>query len=445
MKTKRTIVILAIIIAALSFLTVSMASAAGSGGLDCAALSNSALSEPEGYAEQCMGNVDTIPWATNSVPTDTAYALDIRNDNFVSHVLNDFAGQTILGINTGAIYAMDFDETATTLYAIDNTTRELGTLSLANGAFSSVAVVSGVPITDNISGLTIDPSTGTAYISGLGSAGMTLYTLDLSGAVATPIGSDASVPLLIDIAMNCDGEMYGHDIGTDMIYTINTSTGAVTAVGPTGVNSNFAQGMDFDNDDGTLYAYTYQGGGANQYGTINLATGALTPLSVSNPLGEFEGGTQTVCGASVNPAVEISKTPATQDVVMNGNANFTITVTNTGDVDLVNVNVSDPQVSDCDNAIGTLSVGASNSYSCVDTGVTASYTNVATVTTELPIPSDGAGPSASASAVVNVVPPTSVSLTGFGGDAAAFSPIWLAAVLAVVLGLGFVIRRKITA
>ncbi|MGH2536738.1 MAG: DUF7507 domain-containing protein, partial [Candidatus Promineifilaceae bacterium] len=62
------------------------------------------------------------------------------------------------------------------------------------------------------------------------------------------------------------------------------------------VNSNFAQGMDFDNEDGTLYAWTYQGGGANQYGTIDLATGALTPLSVDNPQGEFEGATQTTAG-----------------------------------------------------------------------------------------------------------------------------------------------------
>ncbi len=29
--------------------------------------------------------------------------------------------------------------------------------------------------------------------------------------------------------------------------------------------------MDFDNDDGTLYAWTYQGSGANVFGTINLA------------------------------------------------------------------------------------------------------------------------------------------------------------------------------
>jgi len=153
-------------------------------------------------------------------------------------------------------------------------------------------VVSGIPTADNISGLTIDPADGTAYVSGLG-AGMTLYTMDLGTGVATAIGTDPLRGLMIDIAIGPQGVMYGHDISDDSIYTVDTATGLATLVGPTGVNSNFAQGMDFDNADGTLYAYTYQGGGANQYGTIDLATGALTPLAMDNPQGEFEGTTQT--------------------------------------------------------------------------------------------------------------------------------------------------------
>jgi hypothetical protein len=263
---------------------------------DCAQFENYAGREPEGYAQYCVQDVPQ-PWVSDNFdPTDTAYAQDIGfvSDNFVSHVLNDFPGQTVIGPNARPFFAMDFDETATTLYAIDNTTRELGTYNLATGAFTPIAVVTGIPAADNISGLTIDPRTGVAYVSGVQAAGMTLYTMNLATAVATPIGSDPTVPLMIDIAIGPQGIMYGHEIGTDMIYTIDTSTGAATAVGPTGVNSNFAQGMDFDNIDGTLYAYTYQGGGANVYGTIDLATGALTPLASSNPQGEFEGATQTV-------------------------------------------------------------------------------------------------------------------------------------------------------
>lgn len=270
---------------------------------DCAQYENYAGVEPAGYARYCMAH-GRQPWASHNLdPTDSAYALDIGfvSDNLVSHALNDFPGQTVVGANAQPIFAMDFDQTGTILYAIDNTSRELGTLDLATGAFSPIALVSGIPGGDNISGLTIDPATGTAYVSGLGAV-MTLYRLDLNTGVATIIGSDATVTLLIDIAMGPQGILYGHDISTDSIYTIDTSTGAATLVGPTGVDSNFAQGMDFDNTDGTLYAYTYQGGGANQYGTIDLATGTLIPLAIDNPQGEFEGATQTVMFACDNPA-----------------------------------------------------------------------------------------------------------------------------------------------
>lgn len=142
------------------------------------------------------------------------------------------------------------------------------------------------------------------------------------------------------------------------------------------------------------------------------------------------------------PGIDISKTPATQDVVMGGNAYFTITVTNTGNVDLDAVDVSDPLVPDCDNTIGTLAVSTTVAYGCTDVGVVISYTNVATVTSVFgTIP----GPSASASADVNVVQATSVSLSGFGSDSSAFSPVWLVALLAVVVGFGFALRRKLTA
>jgi hypothetical protein len=281
-----------LLLAGLLLVSSVMANPSIESDLDCAALANSVLAEPEGYAEQCMGEVTLTP-SKNPVfldPSDTAFALDIGfvSDNFVYHLLNNFPGQTVLGPNTQPIFAMDLDETATTLYAIDNTSRELGKLYLCYGSFTSIAVVSGIPPGDNISGLTIDPATGTAYVSGLG-AGMTLYTMDLGTGVATAIGGDPTLGLLIDIAIGPQGVIYGHDIGTDSIYTIDKTTGLGTLVGPTGVNSNFAQGMDFDNADGNLYAYTYQGGGANQYGSINLATGLLTPLSTDNPLGEFEG------------------------------------------------------------------------------------------------------------------------------------------------------------
>lgn len=141
--------------------------------------------------------------------------------------------------------------------------------------------------------------------------------------------------------------------------------------------------------------------------------------------------------------LEVSKTPATQDVTTNGIANFTITVTNTGDLDLDNVNVSDAMVPDCDNAVGALVISATVSYNCQDVNVTGSYTNVVTVTSQLV--TGAPGPTGTASAYVNYVSPTSVSLSGVEGNTTDFSPIWLVAIMAVIVGFGIAVRRKITA
>jgi hypothetical protein len=176
---------------------------------------------------------------------------------------------------------------------------QLGTLSLATAGFVDIGPSTPTEAGHNIwSGLTIHPMTGVFYASAIAGAVNVpygLYTLNPATGTATLVGTDATSMAMIDIAINCQGDMYGHDIITDSIYQIDPSDGSVTLIGATGVDSNFAQGMDFDNEAGVLYAWTYQGGGANEFGTINLGTGALTTLFDTNPSGEWEGTVQNVC------------------------------------------------------------------------------------------------------------------------------------------------------
>jgi len=79
------------------------------------------------------------------------------------------------------------------------------------------------------------------------------------------------------------------------------------------------------------------------------------------------------------PAIVIVK-EADQTVVSGSTAIFTIAVTNTGDVTLTNVTVSDGLAPNCARVIGDLYPGASASYECTRTNVTADFTNSATVT-----------------------------------------------------------------
>jgi uncharacterized repeat protein (TIGR01451 family) len=177
----------------------------------------------------------------------------------------------------------------------------LGTIDLTTGAFTPLVSCPPGGGAANWTGLTIDPVTGVFY----GSTATSLFTIDPATGSSTLLGNFGTT-LMIDIAINMDGQMYGHDIGTDAIYSIDTASGVAMLIGPTGYLANFAQGMDFDNDDGTLYIFLYVGSGANVYGTVNLATGAVTPLSVDSPLGEFEGATQT---AGFSDIPWLSETP----------------------------------------------------------------------------------------------------------------------------------------
>jgi hypothetical protein len=247
--------------------------------------------------------------------TDLAYNKDFWNSRWGHHQLANFPGFSTDATGVfGSVYATDFDPAATTLYALNSDTLSWGTMNLATGAFSSIgSSVPSAPGHNLWSGLAIHPVTGVVYASGIaGNVNMAygLYAIDPATGAATLLGQDATSMAMIALAINCSGELFGHDIITDSVYRIDPANGAVTLVGPTGVNSNFAQGMDFDNDTQQLYAWTYQGGGANRYGTIDPATGALNILSTTNPIGEFEGAVKNSCSTLFNNGFELFGTAA---------------------------------------------------------------------------------------------------------------------------------------
>lgn len=330
---RRSLVILAL------FATVFHASAQDR--LDCAALANSAGAEPAGYAAQCMANVVPAPQVSTTVlaPTDTAFTLDIRGqaprlpNTLYSFVLNAFATQTARGVSNPSIFAMDFNAAGTTLFGVTGSTAAsnpstLGTINTTTGAFTVVAALSGLTAGDSATGLTINPTTGAAFFSAAGGTPISsrLYSMNLATGAVTLIGqitapTDGTGTIMIDIAMNCAGALYGHNISDDSLYSINPATGAGTRIGTHGLAANFAQGMDFDNQDGTLYGFIYTGTGTNRFGTFNLSTGAFTTLVQDNPLGEYEGAIPTTCAPPATPPV-YSYTPAPGSTVVGTGGNL---------------------------------------------------------------------------------------------------------------------------
>ncbi len=134
-----------------------------------------------------------------------------------------------------------------------------------------------------------------------------------------------------------------------------------------------------------------------------------TPIPGTTPIQAQDNAVVDV----VNPSVVIAKTPDPQQIPSGGTATWTIVVTNSGDTYLANVSVSDPQASNCNRTIGLLAPGQQYSYTCSRTGVTADFTNVATVTGTPSDPNGTAIPGAPPvtnqdSALVDVINPAIV-------------------------------------
>lgn len=189
-------------------------------------------------------------------------------------------------VNTGPsgalpIFAIDYDASATTLWAVNNTTMEYGTINIPAATFTPVGVIGGII---GASGLTASPNGTTWYLSSVVGPDTNLYVGDITTGTFSLVGTMVGAGLVIDISMSSTGRLIAHSIGTDSFYDVNPATAVATLLGPHGLAANFAQGMDFDWSTDTLYATIYTGGGTGQFCTVNLTTGAVTSLAATTPL-----------------------------------------------------------------------------------------------------------------------------------------------------------------
>jgi len=142
----------------------------------------------------------------------------------------------------------------------------------------------------SLTGFTYDAQNQVAYAIGQVNMYNYLYTVDLETGVSTPMGILDDPYLIIDIAVDNAGNLYGLDINNDVLLSINPSTAAVTQIGSIGLNINFAQDIAYDRDNGLLYGtlYAYDGGSHGLY-IINTSTGLATLKYAFNGNIEVDG------------------------------------------------------------------------------------------------------------------------------------------------------------
>lgn len=219
---------------------------------------------------------------SSSAQATIVFADDVRNSRFVSFDTLTPGTQTVLATAyTANYFGMDFDATGATLFGVRTNatalTHHLESLSLVNGAALTTVQITGLDTGATVTGLTFNAANN-AFLSAGGAAGYKLYNLNTVTGATTLIGTMHATNIIIDVAMDSGGNMVAHDITTDAFHFVNTSTGALTLIGPHGLAANFAQGMDFDWSNNTLYAAVYTGGGTLTYGSVNLTTGAVTSI-----------------------------------------------------------------------------------------------------------------------------------------------------------------------
>ncbi|MBK8179252.1 MAG: hypothetical protein IPK67_10275 [Planctomycetes bacterium] len=259
----------------------------------------------------------------------TIYGIDLRQARFFrSEASANFVANFVnVGPQAAPLFAIDFDETATTLYGVDNGSLSFGTFDLNTGVFTSAGVVTGPVVGAGATGITCTTS-GTWYLSQYDATlGVSnLYTGDITTGVFTLVGPITNA-IIIDISIDSQNRLFGNNISTDTLWSIDTTTGAGTLIGATGLATNFAQGMDFDWSTDTLYATAYTGGGTGTFVTLDLTTGASTPVVVTTPLNaEMEMAVQVgACqsNALVYCTAKINSLGCTPTISSTGNASAT--------------------------------------------------------------------------------------------------------------------------
>jgi len=157
----------------------------------------------------------------------------------------------------------------------------LYTVNPTTGAVTLVGAITGTVGGEGLNGLSFNPANGMFY----GLSSTYFYSVDINTRVATQIGSAFPITgLMIDLCFSAAGVCYAYEVnitaGAANGYTINTSTGAITALGYVGFTPNYGQGMGYDYETSTIYlsAYNYDTGSA-QLRTMNPTNGSTTLIT----------------------------------------------------------------------------------------------------------------------------------------------------------------------
>ncbi len=210
---------------------------------------------------------------TNDAPTGvaTAYGWSSQLLQFLSMPIPAGEPFTLIGAMSAPVFfgSADFGPDGT-YYLLEQVNAELYTVEIAT-ATTTLIGSTGVGLT----GFSYDWANDVFW----GISATDLYTVDVTTGATTLVGPFGlgGVELMIDVAVDCNGNMYAYDLVSDSFYSIDPATGTATLIGSLGYDANFGQGMSFDHSTGILYISAFNNGTfTGQLRTVDVATGMTT-------------------------------------------------------------------------------------------------------------------------------------------------------------------------
>ncbi|QAA80394.1 T9SS type A sorting domain-containing protein [Aequorivita sp. H23M31] len=213
---------------------------------------------------------------TTPGPLTTVYGIDNATQDLIGFGTSDPQNAEIFGTspitvnfeNAGAIDPAN----PTTGYVLDNG-GQFFSFDVTSGFYTALGSIAGDWV-----GMEFDQNTGILYAI----KSESLYTIDPVALTATLVGSFGlpSNALSISLAIDGAGVGYIHDLGDDLLYSVNLATGAATAIGSTGFDANFGQGMCYDPTTDTVYMSAFNSTTfMAEWRSVNTTTGMTTLIA----------------------------------------------------------------------------------------------------------------------------------------------------------------------
>lgn len=260
-----------------------------------------------------------------------AYSIDVSDYDWANVLVNfDMTAPTVMDtlmsfpLNNEFIGSMEqVDGFEDKFYVIGETPD----LYIANTTTDEIQLVGSIIFDEpqqpgaEITGLAFNPFTGEYYmIDTFGD----LWHLDPVTLSATYI-NNTGIELPIAVAFDGTGVLYTYDIVTDLLFSIDHTTGVSTVIGYIGFNANYGQGMDFDPVTNTMYMAAYSTTATKpQLRSVDLTTGNTTLLGYMGPQAEITQYSALVFikdnYTPVLPPIDLTATVDENDITLNWSA-----------------------------------------------------------------------------------------------------------------------------